>query len=42
MPGEVAVLLVHEHDWHLREVRHEEGNAIEEYACTGCPAVTFR
>ena len=33
---------VHDHDWRLREVWHEDGNATEEYSCTGCPGATFR
>lgn len=37
-----AGLAVHDHDWRLQEVWHEDGNATEEYSCTGCPGTMFR
>jgi hypothetical protein len=32
----------HVHEWHLQAVWHEDGQATEEYGCTGCSSVTFR
>lgn len=37
-----VVEALHDHDWHLLAVWHEEGHAMEEYGCSGCGDVTFR
>jgi hypothetical protein len=42
MGAETPTGVVHDHDWRLREVWHEDGNSTEEYSCTGCSGATFR
>ena len=32
----------HDHSWALRAVTHEDGDVLEEYACSGCGELTFR